>query len=118
MASRSIGSYSRRRYRTAAASTPSSSEPSVTRVAPHSTITATAVLATSRDPVTYRAISRSASPLMRSCRWFRTRKSASLKGSRRNARTGRMPFIVSTNFTITAAIAVERARNTCPARRW
>ncbi|MGX1117859.1 hypothetical protein RKD37_003222 [Streptomyces ambofaciens] len=29
-----------------------------------------------------------------------------------------MPFIVSTNFTITAAMAVDRCRYTRPARRW
>ncbi|CAM5502903.1 hypothetical protein SCYAM73S_04156 [Streptomyces cyaneofuscatus] len=41
----------------------------------------------------------------------------SLDRSRRNARTGRMPFMVSANFTITDAIAVDRAPYTTAARR-
>ncbi|CAM5732084.1 hypothetical protein SMICM304S_11569 [Streptomyces microflavus] len=52
MPNRSIGSYIRRRYSTAAASTPSASVPSATRQAPHSTISATAMLPTIREPTT------------------------------------------------------------------
>ncbi|CAM5685065.1 hypothetical protein SALBM135S_04323 [Streptomyces alboniger] len=59
-----------------------------------------------------------ASPLVRSCRWFSSANRSSLARSLRKARTGRMPFMVSANFTMTAAIAVERLRNSAPARRW
>ncbi len=58
-----------------------------------------------------------ASPLARSWRVFSTVNAASLLRSRRNAWTGRMPFIVSANFTMTAAIAVDRAANAMEARR-
>ncbi|SCD87528.1 hypothetical protein GA0115246_107342 [Streptomyces sp. SolWspMP-sol7th] len=76
------------------------------------------MFATSREPTTYRAISMSESPLLRSCFRLSASNSASLTASRRKARTGRMPFIVSPNFTMTEAIAVERRAKTRPARRW
>lgn len=56
--------------------------------------------------------------MLRSCRWLSEANSALLTCSRRNARTGRMPFIVSANFTMTPAMAVERSAYTAPARRW
>lgn len=92
-----------------ATKTPNSRPSEATRKAPQVTSTSTETLATSRDFVTYRAITRSASPLMCACRRLIRAKDRSLDVSSRNVCTARMLVNVSAYLAVTAAVAVDRS---------
>ncbi|MGC0368146.1 hypothetical protein RKD05_000398 [Microbacterium sp. SLBN-111] len=99
-----------RTYSTAAASTPISSAPPITRPPPHSSTTATETEATAISAGSNVPNSR-IERMLTSRYWpARSPNSSSLRGSLRNAFTARMPVIVSTNLTITCALTTRDSR--------
>ncbi len=93
-----------------AVSTPSSSPPPTTRTAPIPSTSASERLPTSRTAIVNVATTSSASLFAPRNRSFSAAMIASLRGSRRNACTARIPFMVSTNCTMIFAIEVRVPR--------